>query len=161
MKTGQTKSCGCLARENLITRETTHGMSRTKEYRTWSHMKERCQNDRCKNYKDYGGRGITVCDEWSNSFEQFYKDMGSRPKKKSIDRIDVNGNYEPDNCRWATMKTQQNNRTNNHMLTCFGKTQNLMRWSEEVNIKYKILHCRINKHKWSIERALTTKVRHY
>lgn len=113
-----TKSCGCLRKENAAKRAKTgdngrvHGMKGTKIYRTWQGMKKRCFNPHEKSYKDYGGRGITVCDEWQNSFETFYEwamDNGYADNL-TIDRIDVNGNYEPSNCRWATMAEQNKNK---------------------------------------------------
>jgi len=88
----------------------THGMSSTPEYKTWCDMKTRCLKEKNKDYKNYGGRGIKVCDKWKNSFENFYKDMGDRPDCKSLDRIDVNGNYCKKNCRWANWEQQQNNK---------------------------------------------------
>jgi hypothetical protein len=104
-----TNSCGCIKRE-MLAAKATHGMSESREYFTWSGIKDRCSRFRRKDYARYGGRGITVCQRWLDSFENFYADMGPRPSKyHSIDRIDPDGNYEPRNCRWATPREQRIN----------------------------------------------------
>lgn len=123
LTTGAVQSCGCLGRERRtaasVVASLKHGKTRGKrgeqrqppEYRAWTNMKTRCYNQKSKRYVDWGGRGIKVCDRWLNSFENFYADMGPKPAPGySIDRIDVDGNYEPGNCRWADAKTQRNNR---------------------------------------------------
>ena len=113
LRSGHTQSCGCLQKERVSKAKTTHGMRFTSEYYSWNNMKARCYNPNYKHYKDYGGRGITICDRWRDSFENFLEDMGSKPSNKhSIDRIDVNGNYDPENCKWSTSQEQARNKRN-------------------------------------------------
>ena len=112
LRSGNTKSCGCRNSEVAEARVLIHGHGRhddlSPEYRTWKAMRQRCMNPRAKNYRHYGGRGITVCERW-NTFTNFLADMGPKPKGRSIDRINNDGNYEPSNCRWATPKEQAKN----------------------------------------------------
>ena len=155
VKNEHTKSCGCLHKQGV---HITHGLSKiSKEYNTWCGIKSRCYNLNDKYYKNYGGRGITVCDRWRNSFELFLKDMDKKLEKEfTIDRIDNNAGYSPDNCRWATQKEQANNRTNNHIVEYKGKRQNIVQWSEETGINQELISSRLIKG-WSIEKTLTTK----
>jgi hypothetical protein len=124
-------------------------------------MKKRCYNEKCPDFKNYGGRGITVCDEWRNDFKAFYDWSISHGWKKDlyIDRIDNDGNYDPSNCRWTTMTVQANNTRHIHAITYNGKTQSMMDWCRELDLDYYTVRSRINNYNWSIERAFTTKTR--
>lgn len=151
---GLTKSCGCIHRETVSRSSRTHAKSGSKTYRIWSNMKARCTNPKSKSYKNYGGRGITVCKRWLSSFENFYSDMGECPNKHSIERIDVNGNYEPKNCRWATNKEQANNRRNNDVIEVEGATRTFKAHCDHYGIKYKTAFRRYKYLGWSIKRTL-------
>ena len=121
-----------------------HGMSDSSEYTSWEGMKRRCFNPNHKRYSDWGGRGITVCDRWKNSFENFFADMGLKPTSKhSIDRIDNDGDYCPDNCRWATKEQQVNNRKNNRLITIDGVTLNVKQWEKEKGFKTNVITKRL------------------
>lgn len=138
---GKSKSCGCLRIEELIKRTATHGKIYTPEYYIWSGMKDRCINPNNKGYKNYGGRGIKVCDRWFNSFENFISDMGNKPTPyHSLDRHpDNNGNYEPSNCRWATDEEQSRGKRNNRIIECKGLTMILMDWAKYLRISQSTL----------------------
>lgn len=134
-----------------------HGLSKTRLYRIYSKMKQRCYAPDNHEYRYYGGRGITICDEWLQSFVAFYDwamDHGYHDSL-TIDRIDSNKGYSPDNCRWLSMKGQNNNRRCNLVITLNGKTQTLSEWSRELNLPYGTIHRRITVLGWSIEEALT------
>lgn len=153
VKSGGTKSCGCLVSEG---NNKTHGGSNKAEYAIWLGMRNRCYTPSVKSYANYGGRGITVCPEWRDSFEQFYKDMGDRPTAKhSIDRINNEGNYEPGNCRWVTHKEQCNNRRGNIPLEYNGKTQTPAQWSRELGLSRATIIQRLS-YGWTVERTLSS-----
>lgn len=137
---------------------TKHGGARTVEYHTWIHIKGRCHNPNDSRWKDYGGRGIVVCERWRNSFPSFLEDMGHRPKGTSLDRYpDMNGNYEPSNCRWATPREQQNNARFNRRLTFDGKTMTVAEWTRALGWKDNCIETRIPRG-WTVQEALTTPV---
>ena len=132
-----------------------HNLSKTKLFKVWCGMKDRTLNKNDKHYKNYGNRGIKICNEWLEDFKCFYDWALNNGYKEglTIDRINVNGNYEPNNCRWITWKEQQNNRTNNHYITYKGETHTMKQWSELLGIKYTTLSMRLNKYNWSVEKA--------
>lgn len=143
----RTQSCGCLGIESRKNANTTHGQSRrglkSREYEIWAGMLSRVSNPKHKNYKNYGGRGITVCERWK-SFENFILDMGQRPHGNlSLDRIDVNGNYEPQNCRWATCAQQANNTRCNRRIIIDGKSHTLAEWSKLSGVSIGTIHSRL------------------
>lgn len=144
LRSKKVQSCGCLRKEVTIKRMTTHGMSRTSEYKSWTHMISRCHNPTDQDFKNYGDRGIKVCKEWRESFLAFYRYIGDRPSPKhSIDRIDNNGNYQPGNVRWANKKVQANNSRHNHLITINGKTKNITQWAKIINIPPALIVCRL------------------
>ena len=133
LRSGNTKSCGCLKYEHKILK---HGKCNTKLYTTWKNIKQRCYNKNYDRYKDYGARGIQVCDEWKNDFYCFYNWAinNGYQENLTIDRIDNNKGYSPDNCRWTDIKTQCNNTRRNVFLTCNNKTQTIAQWGNELNL---------------------------
>ncbi len=163
---GYTTSCGCYNRERVAEANTVHGMSRRRKYhpvyRIWQAILQRCENPDHNQYKNYGGRGIKVCDEWHDAviFINWALTHGWQ-EGLSIDRIDNDKGYSPDNCRWVTQKEQQRNRRNNHLIAFDGKTQTVVQWAEEMNISPQTLYSRINQCHWPIERALTEPIRRH
>ena len=150
---GKYCSRSCWSKALRITREQ-RGPAHTRQYKIWIGMCHRCFNPKNTRYPYYGGRGIKVCEEWKNNFKSFYDWANANGYRDNltIDRIDNNGNYEPSNCRWVTRAEQCNNRRTNVVIN--GKT--LKEWAKESIVPYKVLHSRIHKHGWSLERALTT-----
>lgn len=158
MKDGDAQSCGCLRKETTRARSITHGQgaiaTRTPEYQSWASMKSRCYNPKTERYPHYGARGITVCERWLNSFENFFADMGQRPGPSySLDRIDVHGNYTPENCRWATARQQARNTQKAVYLTHAEKTLSVWEWADIVGISSRTLHERLRRG-WPPERML-------
>lgn len=151
LKAGNVKSCGCLKLEGNNLK---HGQSVTREYQCWNSMMGRCYNSNNKRYKNYGGRGIKVCDRW-HTFENFYEDMGKRPKGLTLDRRDNSGDYCPENCRWATYTEQANNKRNSVWKEYRGETRTVAQWGRVLGIPKATLWDRLYNG-WSIERAFST-----
>jgi hypothetical protein len=162
LKSRHTLSCGCLQKDHAAISKTKHGLyfdehgKRTKLYRVWGGMKERCFDFSNKAFSDYGGRGIKVCSEWLD-YETFHAWAMAKGYKEgvSIERINNDGNYEPSNCKWIESSKQASNRRNNHYLTFNGQTKTITVWANELGIYPKNLLNRITRG-WSVERALTT-----
>lgn len=154
LRSGHSKSCGCHQKEMASKVNSTHRMRQSKEYAAWSAMMTRCTNPNAINYADYGGRGIKVCDRWKN-FENFYADMGEA-NGLTLDRLDVNGDYESSNCRWATRKEQCNNKRNNLVIEFSGERMTAIQWSERTGIGEGTIRKRIRLG-WPVERVLTEK----
>lgn len=154
LTSGRQKSCGCLKSENG---RPTHREIHTRLYKIWGNMCNRCSNPNNPAWNRYGGRGITVCDEWRSSFENFrdWARANGYAENLTIDRRDNDAGYNPSNCRWVDDYIQANNKRNNHMITYNGKTKTLAEWATELNIPYKTLHRRIAELHWSVERAFT------
>lgn len=139
LTTNHTRSCGCLGAECAARRRTTHGMTSSPEHKTWRSMRKRCSNPNDTCFDDYGGRGIKVCERWA-AFENFLADMGKKPSSKhSLDRLDNNGNYEPGNCRWATVVQQARNRRSTVLIMHKGEAKTLPDWAEQLGISYNTL----------------------
>lgn len=158
---GLTKSCGCQKGNFCRDANIKHGKSKTRLYGIWTGIKTRCFDRNCDAYIRYGGRGITMCDEWANDFQAFYKwsmDNGYA-ENLTIDRIDNTQGYSPSNCRWATYKEQGNNTSKNRMLTAFGETHTLTEWAERSGLLFATLRRRVFVYGWDVEKAITTPVR--
>lgn len=153
LKNGSTQSCGCLHIEKM----TKHNQSKTRLYGIWTDMKQRCCNPRNKFFADYGGRGIAVCEEWEKNFDNFahWAMTNGYRSTLTIERRDVNGNYSPANCTWATQKQQQRNKRNNRLIEYNGATHTVVEWAEILGINKVTLSGRLNAHGWSVEDALS------
>lgn len=157
LRDGRSRSCGCLKVDMLTERSTKHGHANsgqiTPTYHSWAGMIARCRDKKHRSFKNYGGRGITVCDRWGN-FQAFLEDMGEKPSGMSIDRINGSGNYEPGNCRWATANQQARNKRNNVRLLFNGEEKTAADWAEIAGISAKTITERILAG-WSVEESLT------
>jgi hypothetical protein len=143
IKSGHTSSCGC----------GNHGLTDTPEYRSWVAMKKRCTNKNYQHYNEYGGRGISYDANW-DGFLEFLADMGNRPDGTSLDRVDVNGNYNKENCRWVSQTEQCRNKRNSILLTLNGEEKHIKQWCEELGLNYGTVWMRLRRG-WDIERALS------
>lgn len=158
LRNGSSKSCGCesarLAGIRIANINGRHFLSHSRTHNIWSMMKTRCLNKTNRAYPRYGGRGITVCDEWL-TFDNFLRDMGECPSTRhTLDRIDNNSGYSPDNCRWADWKTQQNNRSSNRLFSYKNETLTISQWAERTGINRRTITQRINKG-WSSDKIFT------
>ena len=160
LRHGRTKSCGCLRSDKQTEKCYKHGLSETRIYNIWSKMKARCNCPTEQRYYSYGGHGIKIFEEWNNDFMSFYNWAinNGYSDDLTIDRINVDGDYEPSNCRWVNMKVQQNNRRNNVYLEYNGEIHTAAEWSKITNIKADTITSRLRKG-WTIERTLTQPVR--
>lgn len=149
------KSCGCLQKDTTAMRCTKHGLSGRPEYAIWEAIKQRCLNPNSRSFKNYGGRGITLCPRWETSFEAFISDMGFRPSDAhTIERRDNSLGYEPSNCFWGTRKQQNTNKRDNRPLTLGATTQTISQWSRDTGIHYETIRGRLARG-WTVERALS------
>ena len=157
LRDGHTSSCGCYRKEVSKRLNTIHGIRYTRINRIYSSMKQRCYNPKCDEYYSYGGRGISVCQEWKDSVVSFaeWAYQNGYSDNLTLDRINVNGNYEPSNCRWVSIKVQANNKTNNVYHTINGIAKTLPDWCDYYGVPYKIVKGRIDRG-WDTFTALTT-----
>lgn len=164
LRVGKSLSCGCLRGEGVAQRNrdsAKHGMFGTPEYKTWSSMIQRCTNSSASAWPNYGGRGIGICISWRESFEEFYADMGPRPKGTTLGRIDNEGDYEPGNCRWETFKEQASNRRSSRLITYNDETKTLQQWADWAGLSIHTLSKRLGKYGWDFDRAITAPLRSY
>lgn len=154
LRSGKTKSCGCLQKESLITLRTKHHKTGTRLYHIWKGMRQRCNNSNNPRYHQYGGRGISVCEEWDEfaAFESWALNNGYSDEL-SLDRIDGDKGYSPSNCRWATEEQQQNNKRDNRRIKIGDKEKTMAEWCREFNLPYRLVSDRIRTLRWSPEEA--------
>lgn len=159
LRKGSAKSCGCYNKERVSETHKKHGMTEHYLYRTWISMRSRCNDKNKDSYKHYGARGIKVCKRWDD-FTLFLQDMGDRPKGTTLDRIDNDGDYEPNNCRWASKEVQTFNRRGNKILTHNNISMRVVDWARVTGIKYNTLNARVGLLGWNHKDALTRPVEH-
>jgi hypothetical protein len=163
LKTGATRSCGCLQLEKRNPFATFHGLRKHPLYNVWSGLKDRCKNPNLYSYKDYGGRGITACEEWKNSFQSFY-DWAIKngwEKNLEINRINNDGNYEPSNCNFVTPKENSRNRRNNVIIEYNGQSKVLAEWADIYQIELRTLWARIFQYNWDLQKAFNTPINEF
>jgi hypothetical protein len=153
---GECESCGCLKKESIAKVNYKHGKSQDGIYRIWRSMIDRCHSPTNHAYDRYGNRGIRVCQRW-HDFEKFYADMGDKPKGMSLERINNNKGYSPENVRWASSKDQANNTRSNVILELHGKKQTMQQWCDELGLKIGTVWARLNRG-WTVEKTLTEAV---
>lgn len=157
LRNGHTRSCGCERVATTTKSKTTHGMYGTPEHASWSNMLTRCGNPSNPKYKDYGGRGIEVCERWLHSFENFLADMGARPPNTTLGRVDNNGHYSRSNCEWQTLIEQGRNRRNTALFLYNGKLATVPEHCESIGLKPSTVRSRIYTYGWPIEKAFSNK----
>lgn len=157
LRNGHSTSCGCVQKRKVSETMFKHGLSdKHPLYSIWKNMKKRCNNPKASEYENYGGRGISVCENWSNKFQDFYNwaITNGWSEDLTIDRIDNDGNYCPENCRWSTFKTQMNNMTKNHYVQYNDSLYTLSTLAEHLNIPYNVVRYRISNCKWNVEKLI-------
>lgn len=159
LRSGRTKSCGCLAADLYRERHTTHGKTSSREYEAWCRMIQRCTNSNHSAYRNYGGRGIRICPQWA-VFERFFEDVGERPHGMTLDRLDNNGDYEPDNVAWRSRFDQANNKRSNRLIWICGECRTLAQWLRKLGMNRSSFDKRLRRG-WSEQRALTVPPRRW
>jgi len=155
IRTGKTKSCGCMTGSFLSATKKTHGMTGTRTYQCWANIIARCTRDSHPSFERYKGRGITVCDSWLKSFDNFLSDMGEMPEGKTIERVDNDDGYFRGNCIWATQKDQSVNRSTNRVISCDGLSMTVVEWAEALKIPSHVMYKRL-KYGWTEQEAIKT-----
>ena len=158
LRSGNTSSCGCIHKSFVSKLNLKHGMKKSPEYSSWQMMIDRCTNPKSKSWDRYGGRGITVCNEWKD-FKQFYNDMGQRPVNHTLERINNSLGYFAENCKWATIAEQNRNTRRTRLLKIGDVTKCVTDWCEHFGVSKRTVSNRINRGKWPIELAVTTPIR--